>query len=497
MKTFLKYLTPYLLSIKILLVSSASQANTKAKLLELPSDPIQKLIQRYNLSLENLNYSLVPIGSSEALSKVSYRENAAFIPASILKSITIHEALKTLGETKTFQTRLKYRGEVVDKTLKGDILLIGGGDPFLTYSQLINLNLKLKKSGIESVEGRFLYDDSLFPVISPISTLGFGDQTYNPGLSALSLEFNQFKAYFNNNNWQTIPNIDQIKITTSQKKFLPGKRFSFNKKNENELWKASEQQNYQRINRLPLRNPSQAVGLSFRLFADKLGLSLPLPQKISNDVDISSFKLLSSITSKPLKDLASSTMEFSNNLFAEKILLHWFLVSQNKKPKSLEEAGEALLNELKKKYTTVSFDNWKIKNGSGLTTDSKVTALAFSQLLKYWWDSSFGEVTFPGLLSLSGHNGSLARRLDSPDFALRVFSKTGTLDYVTNLSGYLITKNKNIYAFTLSINDLEKRKHLNNPKHPNNKRLITQARQWNSLARDLSDEILKYWISTL
>ena len=88
-------------------------------------------------------------------------------PASNLKLITTGSALHAFGADYRFETRVGYTGRIEEGTLKGDVYLIGGGDPTIGVKDSIALkpdalfwkwkNL-LKSAGIQRIEGRILGD---------------------------------------------------------------------------------------------------------------------------------------------------------------------------------------------------------------------------------------------------------------------------------------------------------------------------------------------------
>ena len=89
------------------------------------------------------------------------------VPASNVKVITTGLALSTLGEDFRFETRIGYTGTVVDSTLVGNLYIIGGGDP-TTASKFEKADRRdvlfskwlaiIRKAGINSVDGMVIGD---------------------------------------------------------------------------------------------------------------------------------------------------------------------------------------------------------------------------------------------------------------------------------------------------------------------------------------------------
>lgn len=103
---------------------------------------------------------------------VDVNSRLRMVPASNMKLITTGLALNELGGDFRFETSIAYTGAIVNGVLKGDLYIIGGGDPTTGskshYAEpLESLFAKwaafLKESGIKSIEGRVIGDPRFFP----------------------------------------------------------------------------------------------------------------------------------------------------------------------------------------------------------------------------------------------------------------------------------------------------------------------------------------------
>ncbi|MFN8113800.1 MAG: D-alanyl-D-alanine carboxypeptidase/D-alanyl-D-alanine-endopeptidase [Solirubrobacterales bacterium] len=113
--------------------------------------------------------------------------------ASNEKLFTTTTALHRLGPKSRIETKVKAGGKVAKGKLKGDIYLVGGGDPSLDGSGLSDLAEQVRKAGIRRVAGRVIGDDSIFdrrrgvpdsgwaasPYIAPLSGLVVNGSTYD------------------------------------------------------------------------------------------------------------------------------------------------------------------------------------------------------------------------------------------------------------------------------------------------------------------------------
>ena len=76
--------------------------------------------------------------------------------------------------------------------LKGDLILVGGGDPHLDTDDLANLATQLTTNGITQITGQFLFDGTALPTFNHIVAAQPVHVGYNPAISGLNLNFNCF-----------------------------------------------------------------------------------------------------------------------------------------------------------------------------------------------------------------------------------------------------------------------------------------------------------------
>jgi len=409
-------------------------------------------------------------------------------------------ALKVLGPDFYFDTYLSYKGEIKNGILDGNIYLKGTGDPLLTMSDIFNIVMILKQSGIKKITGRFFYDESFLSNTIIIDENGEKDQSYNPGLSALSSEFNLFFAWreghgesTSKSNFIPIPPLPSVVIDKSKNKFTHGLKFEYSPEDNLERWKVSNKLKYGRKEKIPVRNPALHTAETFFMFAKQSGINIPLPQKgvMPDDVHI-----LYTQKSPPLIKIAKETLEYSNNVLAELLMLRAVRKLENK-PLSIEESAFII----KKWYSTqIPRSDWKdiyFHNGSGITSKNRMSPKIISEILDYANSLSFGNRYFWSILSTSGWNGWIKDRLRAPSTALKVWAKTGSLDYASGLAGYIITNKGQRLAFGIFITDFKKRNLMDGKNQKLTNRLRSKAINWLQKAQNTQDKLIRLWINEL
>jgi D-alanyl-D-alanine carboxypeptidase/D-alanyl-D-alanine-endopeptidase (penicillin-binding protein 4) len=116
------------------------------------------------------------------------RASTARVPASVEKLYTTATALLRLGPAGTLDTRAVSDGAVdADGVLHGNLVLVGGGDPFFGDESAAKLARAVKDAGVTRVDGAVLGDESGFDLRRSGCCLGY-DPDLGGVLSALAYD---------------------------------------------------------------------------------------------------------------------------------------------------------------------------------------------------------------------------------------------------------------------------------------------------------------------
>lgn len=433
---------------------------------------------------EKLGFQVVNLESGKVVAEQNAQE--LFIPASTAKIVTTLYALEKLGADYRFATQLYSTGTIQDGQLKGTLYLRGNGDPMLLAAEVFNLALELKSVGVTKVEGEFIYDSSLLPEIFQITNNGPLDTTDNPGVSALNIEFNRFKVYGQDNSLSPTPTLPNVLIDYSP---APLEESAVRQAGETEKWLVDKSQATKFPLHLPIKDASAFTAHYFVYLAKLAGIDLPLPKR---GITPTSATLLAQHLSPPLIQLVDLNLEYSNNLMAEALLLK--AASSQSKVETLEHAGTVM-----KKWLVDYSKNqvWQLSHfscGSGLDDTTQFSPSMLTSLLYQMKDVKFGDRYYRSLLSISGIKGWMYKRLDTPAYSHRIWSKTGTLNFSGGMTGYFYGKSGKAYAFTLLTTDWQKRQQAKEAKGAQKKQLLAASEEWNKVWREKHDQMLKKWI---
>src|SRR3984957_9904653 len=112
-------------------------------------------------------------------------------PASTVKVVTTFAALDLLGPAYTWHTRASIRGTFNDGVLDGDLILQGGGDPYMTLERWCSFAHALRAKGLKTIRGDIVIDNTAFslPPEDPGAFDGRPNRSYNVLPDALMINF--------------------------------------------------------------------------------------------------------------------------------------------------------------------------------------------------------------------------------------------------------------------------------------------------------------------
>ncbi|MGE4012575.1 MAG: D-alanyl-D-alanine carboxypeptidase/D-alanyl-D-alanine-endopeptidase, partial [Alphaproteobacteria bacterium] len=290
-------------------------------------EPVRDLLQIYGIDDQSIGYVVYDIAARKRLA--ARGSDRFFIPASTMKVPTTILALDSLGAEFRFDTAIATTGSVRNGVLHGDLYLRGGGDPQLTHDDFEGFVARLKTLGIAKVAGKFVYDTTLYTGLDVLQPEQPDDAAYNPGIDALSINFNRVKVA-----WQTPKKPAPMNLTVSSvtdrapipidfvtvapaPPGTPAKyHFTFVPGKPNDAWLMATQISRQGSAWLPVRRPALHAARVLQLMARQAGIDLPDPKQGATPSDAA---IVYRHGSPPLASSVEAMLKYSNNLMAEMV----------------------------------------------------------------------------------------------------------------------------------------------------------------------------------
>ncbi|MBO0601741.1 D-alanyl-D-alanine carboxypeptidase/D-alanyl-D-alanine-endopeptidase [Sporosarcina sp. E16_3] len=394
-------------------------------------------------------------------------------PASVMKMLTGAAALETLGEDYTFKTEMFMDGRIENGVLHGNLYLRGRGDPTLTKNDLQAFASELKGMGVKFVAGNIYGDDTWYDNIRLSQDLNWSDELYYTGsqISALTLSPNDdYDAgtvivevtpatksgqagkveMAPANTFMTIVNKTQT-VSNKGKKSIAAER----QHGSNTIIVTGTIPTGAKKTRtwVSVWEPTNYTASIFKKAVEQQGVAFSTTPKVGSKKVPKGATLVTSKQSMPLKELFIPFMKLSNNGHAE------VLVKEMGRAIGGEGSWDKGLAVMESALADMEMDtkNMLLRDGSGMSHKNLVTANEVTKLLyvaqtKSWYP------TFLNALPVAGNEdrligGTLRYRMKGTAAAGNVQAKTGALNGVTALSGYVTTKDGELLIFSIMVNN--------------------------------------------
>jgi serine-type D-Ala-D-Ala carboxypeptidase/endopeptidase (penicillin-binding protein 4) len=198
---------------------------------------------------------------------------------------------------------------------------------------------------------------------------------------------------------------------------------------------------------LSVPEPRVAAAERFIRLLRERGVTVDGKAKVRLSGDRAVGEELARLTPPPLIDSVVLVLEDSDNLSAELVLRHLETANAVSASQSGLDAVNGMLDE-----AGIGRPEVELFDGSGLSPYNRITPGATVRFL-IWTQSQPWGGTFRAALPVGGKTGSLARRFKGTPLEGRIFAKTGTVQGVNALSGFLIAASGETLVFSVIVND--------------------------------------------
>lgn len=417
--------------------------------------PVEEALARHRLPAESLSVFVQDVASPEP-PLVSHRADVARHPASTIKLLTTLAALEELGPAWKWETGVYVTGPVRDGRLDGDLVLVGGGDPFLVVEQVWRLLAAVRARGLREVAGRLVIDNTRFSVGGEPPPGEFDNKpyrAYNAPPDALLVNFNAIDVIVEAREGKvrawTEPPVAGLPVRSRLTLSAGGcARRALHLEVSGALSARSpldaplptltvagrfprgcERAAFPRSVLPPVRFANGVVRALWTGMGGRIegGLAVaPVPEGATP---------WHRHRSPPLASMVRGINKFSNNVMARNLLLT-LGAERFGTPGTTEKGRRAVRGWLERRG--IDLPHLRLVNGAGLSRDTRITARGLGRVLLAGDRSRF-RPEFAASLPLASLDGTMRTRLPHHPEANRARAKTGLLDGVRGMAGYVRT----------------------------------------------------------
>ena len=442
---------------------------------------LQKTVNTFSnyWAFKNASISITIKDLKDGSTLAAHNSELALPPASITKLFSTASAFEILGPQYKPKTELYMDGKInANGIVQGDVYLRALGDPsngsrYFTEEgkeddYLQNWIKDIQNAGIKEIQGKLIVDGSAFGYQGCPEGWTWGDigNYYGAGPNAIVVNDNILTYYFKTSSagvraelLRTVPNIPGLRLlntingtnVSSDNSIIYGAPYSLDLYASGEL--PSGRSKFKVKGVLP--DPE-------RFLAEKLHSALTESGiKVKDGFDYNRNRELNQIAKKDYKSMTliqqweGQTLEqialYTNmksvNLFAEQLVC---LIGYEKKGLGSTANGIDYIESYWK--GKLHFDNFNMKDGSGLSRSNAISSQQFAELLTYMSKSKQYEV-FRSTLPVAGKSGTLTNVCRGAAGEGCIIAKSGTMSKIKAYAGYVKTKSGKDLCFAMIVNN--------------------------------------------
>lgn len=397
---------------------------------------------------------------------IEINPNEVRTPASNNKVFTAIWALDVLGEDYRFPTDLLVTGPVTNGVLKGDVVLRGSGDPAFGYPQFTKdpmeplriMARQLRARGVRAIEGRVIGDPFIFDTVLtgpkwPQDT-GGGAAEYAPGVSGLAFQRNLLwvEARPRPGGGAAVielsPRVDGVIPVKSTVRSGGGRAWAVRRPGSDTIEvRGGVSGRYAHIYRVGVTQPALMATAALKQALVEAGI------RVQGGVEIGhtprDAKLVHRHLSIPLSTMVTKMNTESDNFFAEHI---WKAAAAKVLGQgSYARGGPASALHFLRRAGVPTGELYQF-DGSGLSEYNRLSPNAMVRALVFADGAPFSQAFHRSLAVAGDSRGTLRRLFRGSAAENNLHAKTGYIDDVRTLSGYVRSRDGELIAFSFLYN---------------------------------------------
>jgi D-alanyl-D-alanine carboxypeptidase/D-alanyl-D-alanine-endopeptidase (penicillin-binding protein 4) len=420
-------------------------------------------LERAHVPLSDISVLVQRIGAARPL--IALNAAQPMQPASTMKLVTTWSGLSILGPDYRWRTSAYAAGQVSNGTLHGNLYIEGSGDPKLVPEELAELIQRIHRAGIMAIDGDLVLDKHRFdPSTRNAPPLDDNASApYNVGPDPLLYSFKSLAFTFDAASSDSVsisvqPALSQLQVVNDLH-VTRGRCTSASDSIQpmldtqpDGILRATFSGNFARA--CGAQASSVAVLDHASFFAGGfVGLWRQTGGTFNGIVREARVpamaRLVATHRSPTLAEIVRDINKYSNNVMARNLFLS-IGAQSSRQPASTASSAAAV-----RKFLTQSalpMPGLVMDNGSGLSRDGMISADAMGSLLIAANSSPVAQV-FIGSLPIVGVDGTMRHRLTNAPLVGNAHIKTGTLNNVRAIAGYVGAASGDSYVVVSFIND--------------------------------------------
>jgi D-alanyl-D-alanine carboxypeptidase/D-alanyl-D-alanine-endopeptidase (penicillin-binding protein 4) len=408
--------------------------------------------------------------------EIIYQKNHKkfLMPASNMKIPTAAAALVKLGPDYVFQTKVLTDGEIQGDTLKGNLIVIGSGDPTVS-GRFANGDTtgifkawaeKLKSLGIAKIAGDVVGIDDVFDNERLGAGWTWDDLPYGYAAEISGLAFNENHVDLKISPGDRVGDTAKIVkdpdsayaqvvnhlVTVAKDSELSIKLRREPRTNTIVVSGTFPINESEQLRTASVDNPTAYFVYVLREVLERSGIKVTGTSLRTADKGFErnpeALRLLFAHNSPKLSEIITVLLKVSQNLYAETLMK---TLGREIKNEGSFAAGRKAIEEVMTDFG-IPPRTYTIADGSGLSRYNYLTADTIMHILrKMYWHAQFKP--FYDALPVAGVDGTIKNRMKGTRTEGNVHAKTGTLANVRSLSGYVTTKDGEMLAFVMIANN--------------------------------------------
>ena len=455
----LLFLLPFLLLFLLCLLLAGRPAQAAQTL---PAEALQAL-QRAGVPADAM--VVVVHDATSGRSVLHWQEQRPVNPASLMKLLTTMAALERLGPAFTWATPVWLTGPIKDGVLEGSVFIKGSGDPKLVLERVWLLLRRVQQHGVREIRGDIILDNSAFAV--PEADAGDFDgeplRPYNVRPAALLLNFRSVTYTFVPDEAAGVARVavEPALAGTQTDRTVPLQSGLSSQSGPCGDWRSALKASFEPGRTRFAGSYNSACGeLSWPVADPQPGtfearLIDALWREMGGQLQGSVHEGLAPLDLKPsfeqrspaLAELVRDINKYSNNVMAQQLFYTLALQARKTGPATLDSARDTLARWLAERTGELA-NEVVLDNGSGLSRQTRISALRLARLLTQNFDSPVMSELMSSL-PISGLDGTLRRARASVG---RAHLKTGSLRDVAGVAGYVLSNSGRRYVVVAIIN---------------------------------------------